>query len=1047
MDLFRMKIAVLASTFLIGLMPAFLTGAQAQTASVSGVVLDQHGEPLIGAAVMVEGTTRGVVTGLDGDFALEASASEILNISCIGFVTASVPATPGQPMRIVLQEDTQLLDEVVVVGYGVQRKSDITGAIASIGTDDLKNQATDNVGKAIQGKVAGVQVLQLSGAPGEATHFRVRGYSSNSGTTEPLYLVDGLKVDDISYLNSENIKSIEILKDAASAAIYGAEAGNGVVLITTNSGSDGQTRIFYNGQYALQQVSHKIDMLNAAQFKKFWMDAGYSADSFQNGDTDWQDTMFGNGYLTQHTVGVEGGNDKGKFFVSLNYLRNDGVVVLDNDTNDRFTAQVNASYQIRPWLNVGTTNSIEYRFLKRISQSDNEIAQGLIGAAYLYDPTVPIVYADDADAPAALLQAEADGHYVMRDENGRLYGTSLFGIKPGNPFGEMYRRISQERRFNINGTIYANVTPTFLPGLVYTSRLGYRLGTSDGHTYEAPHWWNTSLQSDIANYNGGTHMNTYLQWENFGNYSVDFTEKSHLNAMLGMQFTRIFETYTTGAVSGLISTAENFHNFNAQSAGASVGLSGEPAWYANMSYFARLGYTYENKYIFNTNFRADAYDLSRLSKKNRWGFFPSASLGWVVSNERFMDSVKTALQLSHFKIRGSWGINGNVNSLSGYQWASSMILNHPSVSNQPGSNYSFKDKLITGAAPASLLANEDLNWEESAQFDAGVELRFFRDMLGVNVDWYHKVTTNLLTLADAPNISGASQQWVNMGKILNRGVDLELSWKQSIGDFNYSLAGNMSFLHNEVLESPYGDGRYDGGGGWFTSATYFEKGYPIWYFRTNIVEHIDNMTGMPVYKTAQELGTDDGKAYVGSAIPDFTYGLTLTAAYKGFDLRVFGNGQQGNKLFWAIARLNPQTMYANMPKAVIQDYWSWTNTDGKRAGAQVWAGGAALIDYGSSDHMVFDASYFAIKEIQLGYTLPKRFAGKLGLQSLRLYGSMDNWFIFTKYPGTNPDTMAGLTEGDVPERVMGMRQNGGMGVDRFQYPSIRQLVFGVNVSF
>ena len=1045
MNNYRMRIIRFAASLLTMLLLAL--PMRAQTGTVKGVVVDPSGEPLIGAAVMVEGTTRGEVTGLDGDFAIHASAAETLTVSCIGFVSTSVPATPGTPMRIVLQLDTQLLDEVVVVGYGVQRKSDITGAIASVTSDDIKNQATDNIGKAIQGKVSGVQVLQLSGAPGEATHFRVRGYSSNSGTTSPLYLVDGLKVGDISYLNPENIKSIEILKDAASAAIYGAEAGNGVVLITTNSGTEGTTRIFYNGQYSIQQMSHKIEMLNTQQFKTFWVNAGYDPSSFQNGDVDWQSTMFGNGYLTQHTVGVEGANEKGSLFVSLNYLRNDGIAIKDYDTNDRYTAQINASYKIRPWLNVGTTNSVEFRHVRRLAQSDNEVAQGFVGAAYLYDPTTPIIYENDSDAPAALLQAEADGHAVLRDENGKLYGTSLFGIKPGNPFGEMFRGYNQTRRIGLNGTLFANITPSFLPGLVYTSRLGYRMGAEAMETLHPAHWWNSSLNSDQTQLDANTVMSTYLQWENFANYTVDFTPKSRLNAMLGMQFTRTYSFVERASVSDLTSTADNFRNLSAATVDASRVVSGYPDWGANMSYFMRVGYTYEDKYIFNTNLRADAYDLSKLSKKNRWGFFPSVSLGWVVSNESFMRPVKETLALSHLKFRGSWGINGNVNSLRGYQWASSMILSNPSVSQSLGSNYNYKDHLITGAAPSALLANEDLNWEKSTQFDAGAEVRFFRDMLSVNVDWYRKITTDLLILADAPNVSGASQQWQNMGKILNRGVDLELSWKQSLGDFNYSLSGNMSFLHNEVLESPYGAGRYEGGGGWFTSATYFEKGYPIWYLRTNIVDHIDNMTGMPVYKTAEELGTDDGKAYVGSAIPDYTYGLTLSMQWKGLDFRVFGNGQQGNKLFWAIARLNPQTMYANMPKAMIQDYWSWTNTDGKRAGAQVWAGGQALRDYGSSDHMVFDASYFAIKEIQLGYTLPRKFTQRMGIQDFRIYASMDNWFIFTKYPGTNPDTMAGLSEGDVAERVMGMRQNGGMGVDRFQYPSVKQLVFGVNLSF
>lgn len=1027
-------------SWMIALAVMFLTsfpGFSQGLREVTGIVTDTKGEPLIGAAVMVDGSTRGVVTDLDGNFSIQASGGETLSVSCIGYVSISIAPSFDAPMRIVLEDDTQLLDEVVVVGYGVQRKSDITGAIASVNSEQMKNKATDNVGKAIQGKVAGVQVLQLSGAPGKETHFRVRGYSSNSDQTEPLYLVDGLKVGDISYLSTENIESIEILKDAASAAIYGAEAGNGVVLITTKSGAKGTSRIFYNGQYSIQAPSKKVQMLSTEEFRQFWTDAGINADQFQSGDTDWQDVIFGKGYLTQHTVGAEGANDKGSFFVSLSYLDNDGIVTGSYDTNRRVSAQVNATYNIRPWLLVGTTNSIEYRKIQMVPDNYGTGLTSTIGGAYLYDPTTPLVYETDAQAPADLLAAEAAGKAVLRDAQGRLYGSSIFERFPGNPYGELIHGTEMKnQRASVNGTVYANITPSFLKELVFTSRLGYRIAGVQGDNYNSPHYWNASNTSDYADLQSSISLDTYYQWENFANFTKDFDSRSHINAMLGMQLAHGTARFVAGSTSALVSAADNFRNLDASKMDASKGIGGHINESGNISYFGRIGYTFDKRYILQVNFRADAYDLSKLSKKNRWGYFPSFSLGWIVSEEKFMAGVRNTLGLSFLKLRGSWGINGNVNSLSGYAHSTTMNLT-------TGNNYSFRNQLITGAAVTDRLANEDLSWEKSTQYDFGFESRFFQDRLSFGLDYYNKVTTDLLTVAPAPYVSGASDQFVNMGRILNRGLDLDLGWKHQVGDFNYSLNGNLSFLHNEVLESPY-DYHYSGGGGYMTDATYFDVGYPIWYFRTYKVDHIDAATGMPVYA---DTGTDDNKDYTGSAIPKAIFGLTLTAEYKGFDLRVFGSGQYGNKLYWSMTRMNPTMLHSNFPKAVVGDWWSWSNTQASRPTPAIWKSTTDLHKYGSSDAMLYDASYFSIKEIQLGYTLPKKWMERVNMQSVRVYCSLENFFTFTKYPGNSPETMAGLTQGAEDEFTFNHMRSGMMGIDRLSYPQVKQVVFGVNVSF
>ena len=1015
--------------------------ASAQSITVRGTVTDAAGEPLIGVSVFVMNTSDGAITDLDGNFELQARKGDVLVISYVGFSTQNITVSGSDPIRVALVEDSEFLDEVVVVGYGVQKKSDITGSIASVRSEDLKNTTSESVGQAIQGKVSGVQVLTLSGAPGSESHIRVRGYSSNN-VSNPLYLVDGLKVTDISYLNPESIKSIEILKDAASAAIYGAEAGNGVILITTQTGDKGKSRIFYNGQYASQSVAKKVEMMDAATFKDFWQEAGYAASSFQNADTDWQNELYGMGYMTQHTVGFEGANDRGSFFLSLNYLKNNGMIVGNHDVNDRLSAQINASYKINDWLNVGTTNSVEYRALSKIiNENSAQLTQNAIGATYLYDPTVPLTYANDADAPADLLAAEAAGHAVARDENGNLYGATTFMRSPGNPVGDLDRTDVTEYRMNLNGTIFGNITP--MKGLTLTSRLGYRLGSTHTDTYAGPYYWNSGWGSDNVVMSSSAMQTFFYQWENFGNYNVTLG-KHDIGAMVGMQFAKGVGRMVSGSTDSLTSILDNFHDLSASTQDASKGVGGYKSETSNWSWFARLSYTYASKYLLTVNFRADAFDTSKLSAKNRWGYFPSVSLGWIASREDFIKNNISPDILSFLKFRGSWGINGNVNSLSGYAWASTVSLNNSTSIRS--ADYSFLDKMYNGASPSRVLANPDLRWERSMQMDAGLEARFFKDRLNFAVDFYQKNTTDLLTTAKAPSVSGASTQYVNMGKIRNTGWDIELGWKDTVGDFSYGISGNISFLKNKVLESPYGDGRYAGGGGYFTDATYFEAGYPIWYLRTYIVDHIDKYTGMPVYKTAEELGTDDGKDYVGSPIPKFTGGITLTASWKSFDFRLFGTGSYGNKLYWAIPRLDPTTMLGNLPAVLVSDYWSWTNTDGTQPTPGIWARTGDLRNYGSSDHFVFDASFFRIKEIQLGYSLPKKVASKAGLSNLRLYVSLDNFFTFTKYPGNNPETMAGMTEGETSQS-MGMKLSGGMGVDRLMYPAMKQIVVGLNLSF
>jgi TonB-dependent starch-binding outer membrane protein SusC len=1015
-----------------------------QKQKISGKVTDATtGEAIIGANIVIQGTTTGTITDVEGNFSLEIPIENAtIVISSVGYLNETIPITSQTILEIKLIPDVKNLEDVIVVGYGVQKKSNVTGAIASVKVDDLQNRGADNVGKALQGKVSGVQILNMSSAPGAGPTFRVRGYSSNSSNIDPLYIVDGLKVANIDYLDPNNIGSIEILKDAASAAIYGAEAGNGVVLISTKSGKKGTSRFFYNGSYSSQSQGNKMKMMDATQFKDFWMQGGQPESAFQNGNTDWNSVVFGNGSKQSHTLGFEGGTEKGSFYVSLTYNSDNGMVVGNNDINKRLTAQVNASYDVKPWLKVGTTNSIERGKIINVSSNSMTASGSVIGGGFFYDPTVPVYYNNDADAPAGLgmLTAEAHGLNVLRNNQGQIYGSSLLMQSDlAHPLAMIRNNTNDNWRTNINGTMYTEFKP--FKGLIYTSRLGYRFGNTYTTNFDAGHYYNNSQQSARGALTQELINNVYYQWENFTNYLISLG-KNNFTAMAGMSYSSNNRSNVRGNTAGLQSDSPNYQYLDFSMASATDNVFGNSIDTRDMSYFGRFGWDYNNTYMLQASYRADAFDASKLSNEKRWGYFPSISGGWVLTNEEFMNNLGFK-PLSFLKIRASWGINGNVSVLQNYPYVSSMILGGNS------GYYSFNSPLVTAAAPSNIRANNELVWERSKQTDVAIETRFFDNRLTLVVDYYKKNTDGLLyTGSPAPAVSGASTMSKNIGEIENSGFEFELGWKGEIGGFKYEINGNMATLHNEVLSSPYGNGRFGGGGGFLTNATYFEKGQPIWYIRTNVIDHIDATNGQPVYKTAAQLGTDDGMAPQGSGIPDLTYGVTLNTSYKNFDLKVFGIGQEGSKLFLGLVR--PDLPLMNLPEFVYNDRWTSTHTDAKRPSASVFQTGfGGVSTYAQSTDWVFDNSFFKVKEIQFGYTFPSKFTNAAKISSLRVFVSLENFFTFTKYPGIDPESMAGTTSGQTVTIPGGptLSLGGGLSVDRIQYPSMKQVVFGVNLSF
>ena len=1005
---------------------------------VKGVVTDPSGEPIIGATVKVNGSKGGAVTDLDGKFSIDAAPNATLTITYVGMEPKTVKAEAGKTLTISLKDDAKVIDDVVVIGYGVQKKSDLTGAVASIKSDDIKGLSTTDAGAALQGKAAGVQIIN-SGGPGEAAEIRVRGYSSNSGNISPLLIVDGLKVDNIQYLDPSMIESMEVLKDAASAAIYGAQAGNGVIIITTKNGAanGGKAQISYSSKFTIQSLGRRASIFDAPEYIEYHKYLGDLTDKkmqdehYQGENTNWYDAAFENSLAHQHSLTVQASNGKGRFLANLNILNNNGIVKGNKDIYKRFTGQINADYDVYKWLNISTNTSFE----KYKTQGVNKGYGSVLNSVVSIDPLTPVYISDPEYLPTNALAAYKNGAPLMRDpdHNNDFYGTSHYvEDATGNPLAQRDRVGSYTSGINVRGTVAANIKP--FKGFTYTSRLGYRITQSNYHNYEAPYYINSLSNSVQYKIDANTNNGLYYQWENFANYLNTFG-KHTVGAMVGMSFTKNhWDNSTIGSEGNdiLSSYEPNYRYASFLLAEATKSVGNAPQDATELSYFGRLSYNYDSRYFLQFNFRRDAYDTSKLSKDARWGNFPSVSAGWALSNEKFFKDHVSSDVVSFLKLRGSWGKNGNVDVLHDYKYSAPIALKQSFYQYNP----SFGDgKLSYGSKPTGL-ANPNLTWETSEQFDLGLDARFLRDRLTFSLDWYRKNTKDLLVEINPLPETGISKYIINSGKVLNTGVDFELGWKDHVGDFKYSVSFNGSTLKNEVKGLSSYISRIEGVGiDGFNSRLKptFEKGHSIWYFRGYKYAGVNKEDGTALYYNKNgeitNAPNDDDKQDLGVGIPKFTYGITINAEYKGFDLTIFGTGAAGNKIYNLMVSADRPLLNG------IDEYWknSWTesNTNAKypdmKKVATDWT-------FFSSSAAVFSGSYFKIKQIQLGYTLPRLITSKIGLNGVRVYCSLDDFFTITKYPGADPETAS-------------MNSAQSRGFDNGTYPTSKKMVFGINVTF
>lgn len=985
--------------------------AVAQTRNLTGTVVDKQGNPVIGAAVVVEGATKGTSTGVDGSFSLDGvKENASLTVSFIGYKTLTTPPLGAKTsITITLEEDTQLLDDVVVIGYGVQRKSDVTGSITSIKEDVFQSRSVENAQQALQGKAPGVQVLSSSAAPGSSPSIRIRGFSSNnSGASEPLYVVDGLKVSDISYLDPSSIESMEILKDGASAAIYGVEAGNGVILITTKKGKKGEGRIFYDFTYGITSLARKADLMNAEQYVAYQTAAGNSQVLTPwdgKTDTDWFDVLYGdNGSFQRHTAGIETANDNGSVYASLSYMDNDGMYYGDKDWMKRITFQLNGDYKIKKWLTFTTNNTIESSRYQK--QTDGVGTGNQAINPYGMDPLLPAFY-DKDNLPAYMTEliAQQGDDLFMKNGNGDYVAVPFAAKDATSPLTHYYSNTGNHKDFALRGTSSLILTP--VKGLTVTSRVGYRLESTNYSFYGEPTYMAVSSRTNLQ-LEGKTTMNRFYMWENFANYNRTFG-KHAISAMVGMAYQYEWSNYTSGSTNGLTNDADNFHHLDYASADATKGVGGKVGESSSISYFGRIGYTFDDRYNIMVNFRADAFDRSKLDKKARWGYFPSVSAGWTISNEPFMRDIDPK-SLSFLKLRASYGINGNIRTLSGFPYLSSMNV---------GEYYPMNGQLITTIYPSDVLANKDLKWETARQVDVGVDARFLNNRLTFGMDFYNKNTVDQLVILTPPLSTGTTSMAKNVGKVNNHGFEFELGWQDQAGEFSYGVNANLATINSEVkkLEGPR---ILDG-------IVAFDKGQPMWSYYGWKYLGVDKEDGSAIYYDKDDNGTidDKDKVYLGSAIPDFTYGITLNAAYKGFDLTVFGSGSYGGELMLSAARNTPA---ANKPSVLWTESWDVMGAKAKYPHPDPIGDKYA----GDSSMWLKSGSYFKIKQIQLGYTLPSSITKKIAISRLRVYVSLDNFFCISSYWGMDPEAVSATSA---------------IGMDYGDYPTPKTLTFGANLSF
>ena len=977
---------------------------QNPNAEITGKITDSSGFGIPGVNISLKATTVGTVSDIDGNYSIVASSENIIVYSFIGYTTQEILVADQTTINVVMAEDALSVEEVVVIGYGVQKKALNTGSISSVKGEELQNTPASRADQAIQGRTAGVSVLSNSGSPGAGTNIRIRGVNSN-GNSNPLFIVDGMKTGDINNIDPGDIESFDVLKDAASAAIYGTEGANGVIIITTKSGKAGEAKISYDFQYGLQSSRSDLELMNASEYQQWMQESGVGTVTQNGTDTDWLDEVFEVAPMQKHHLSYTGGTEKSTYMISGSYFSQNGIVGDDKAKYERITARVNAKSNLKEWLEVGNNFNFSHSKQKYIGEDDEY--RSVVNNALLIDPLTPITY---DGTPANVQSLLDDGNTILKDKNGRYYGLAQYvtgeTVNPLALLQTYHNTITQDK---ILGMAYATVKP--IKGLSFTTRVGIDL------TYQTQHSWAPTYYFSSENQNSATSVDDEINkwytwlWENFATYNKKVGDHD-FTLLAGYSAEENQEPNYTMHSGPLIAEGDQYAYQGHTLSDKFDRTDGKNINHTMTSYFGRLSYNYLNRYMMELSIRRDAADAFPASDKS--AVFSAASVGWIVSEEDFFD-IKG---IDYLKIRGSWGQNGSRANLPGNEDRELWVFS--------GIQYPDAEDSYQSGAETDKLPNPDLVWETTEQLDLGLDLRSLNGKLSFTMDYYNKKTKDLIFIKQGPLSVGNEFPYANAGTVTNKGFDFELGYRNNDREFKYSVNLNLSTQDNEVTKlngSPIAGDNLRG-----HDLTWFEKGYPIWYFKGYKTNGIDKTTGNPIVVDVNKDGEISAadQTYIGDPHADFLYGATFNAQYKGFDFNLFIQGSEGNDVFMGWFRSDRP--FSNKPKFMYDNRWTPTNTNASRPAANNTS------DYVyRSDLMVSDGSYMRIKQIQLGYTLPKLVTQKAGIDRARVFVSLDDFFTFTDYEGLDPE--AGSSEVT--------RQ----GVDRGIYPISGKVIFGLSVNF
>lgn len=1044
---------------------------------IKGKVVDAAGETVIGANVLEKGTTNGVITDIDGNFVLSVSSGATLEISYIGYVTQTIKVTNQTSLHIVLKEDSETLDEVVVVGYGTMKKSDLSGASVSVGEDAIKGSVITNLDQSLQGRAAGVSAVSTSGAPGSSSSIRVRGQATINSNAEPLYVIDGVivqgggasgadfglgdalgngsvsTISPLSTINPADIVSMEILKDASATAIYGAQGANGVILITTKRGKAGEAKFTYDGMLAVQRQTKRLDMMNLREFANYYNEFvqvgeldvnGYYADpSILDKGTNWQDAVFQTALQHQHQVSAEGGTEKIKYYVSASYMDQDGTLIGSNF--NRYSFRVNLDSQLKSWLKLGLSATYSSTD-EDLKLADGE--QGIINYSLKTVPDIPIY--------------DIDGNYatIVRE-----------GYTNPNPIAMAMMDQVLLNRQKLTGNIFFEVTP--IKNLVWHAELGYDISASRGERYKPMvdfgSWTRDSNYSSIQK-----NSSTFWQLKNYVTYS-GMIDKHNFTAMLGQECWA--SNYDNISVTNTSLPSDAVHNPALGTATPVIGSGFGSS--AMASFFTRLTYNYDNRYYGTYTYRYDG--SSNFGPDNRWAGFHALAGSWRFSNEEFFKPLSGVI--SNGKLRLGWGQTGNAN-IGGYLWGTSIVK--------------MSSSLGTGYRPKNI-PNTSIKWESQEQWNVGLDLGFIQDRINLVVDWYKKVSNDMLMALQLPSYMGTQGNtssrldppYGNYGSIENAGVEISLNTHPLIGKFQWDSDFQISFNKNKLKAlSGTANAQIVGYGQWNDVVSVSNVGESLYnfygYVCDGVYQDYEDLQKSPkpeqypsngVFNRKNTVwvgdikykdisgpdGKPDGvineydKTNLGSPMPKFTFGWTNTFRYKDFDLSIFINGSYGNKVMNYLGmqlthmnsawenQLNSVTGRARLepidPDKVYPSgqYWYDDVTNVRVSNPEAVIPRASIQDPNDndriSDRYVEDGSYIRLKNITLGYTFPSKLIKKFGINNLRLYANIQNLLTITGYDGYDPEIGASTQSTNV------------YGLDYGRYPSPTVYSFGLNVSF